>query len=81
MKRLAILICMFMFVGCATIEYEGFKYSRFGNQELIDVSIEQHSADGSSVKATLGKQQSERIAVMLETILQMIDLNCPGETP
>jgi hypothetical protein len=72
MKTL-IVIALVLLVGCASIKYGDFSYSRFGNQELIDVEIKTVNADGSKVTASLGKQKSEReMAEMLKTILEIL---------
>ena len=57
----AALIVLFVF-GCATIEYEGFRYTRVGNQELIDVTINMiKHPDGTMIlESHLGRQFSER---------------------
>ena len=63
MKKLILALCVGLLLSsCATIEYEGFRYSRIGNQELIDVTINmEKSADGSMIlESHLGRQFSER---------------------
>ena len=63
MKKLILaLLAVLLLASCATIEYEGFRYSRIGNQELIDVTINmEKSADGSMIlESHLGRQFSER---------------------
>ena len=63
MKKLILaLLAVLLLSSCATIEYEGFRYSRIGNQELIDVTINmEKSADGSMIlESHLGRQFSER---------------------
>ena len=51
-----------LFNSCATIEYEGFRYTRVGNQELIDVTINMiKHPDGTMIlESHLGRQFSER---------------------
>jgi len=60
MKKL-LFLCVFL-CSCATIEYEGFRYTRLGNQELIDVTINMEKLpDGSMIlESHLGSQISEK---------------------
>ena len=63
MKKIILaLSVVLLLASCATIEYEGFRYTRLGNQELIDVTINmKKSADGSMIlESHLGRQFSER---------------------
>ena len=62
MKTFIIILSVLLFFSCATIEYEGFKYTRLGNQELIDVSInmERHPDGSMYLESHLGRQFSER---------------------
>ena len=73
---LVVFVVFILFYGCATIEYEGFKYSRLGNQELIDVTIVmKKSADGSMfLDSHVGRQFSEReIENIVLQILNSLD--------
>ena len=56
-----IILCVLL-ASCASIQYEGFSYTRVGNQELIDVTIEyERHADGTIImKSHLGHQISEK---------------------
>jgi hypothetical protein len=76
-----LLIGILIFTGCATIEYEGFRYTRIGNQELIDVTINiTKNPDGSmSLESHLGRQFSEReiseiIKPIISTMLEAYGL-------
>ena len=70
-----LLVLCVLLVSCATIEYEGFKYTRVGNQELIDVTInmEKHPDGSMFLESHLGRQFSEReIAEMIPMIIQAL---------
>ena len=76
---IGIIIVVCMIAGCATIEInetEGtYKYTRFGNQELIDVRIKMdRKAEGDlKMDASLGKQDSDpEIAELLKEIRKML---------
>lgn len=59
--------------GCAKIQTDGnmITYSRFGSQNLSDVSFEK-KADGS-IKVKVGKQESGDVAKALEVAGKAID--------
>jgi len=61
MKKLFLILCALL-CSCATIEYEGFRYTRFFKQELIDVTINMTKLpDGTMIlESHLGKQLSEQ---------------------
>ena len=77
MKKLILTLCIVLLLSsCVTIEYEGFRYTRLGNQELIDVTINmEKSADGSMIlESHLGRQFSKsEIEIIMLKILD--DLN------
>ena len=64
-----------LFSSCATIEYEGFKYTRVGNQELIDVTINMAKhPDGTMIlESHLRKQISKKeITEIIPMIIQAL---------
>ena len=75
------IIAICLLVSCATIEIDEstgkYKYSRIGNQELIDVRIKMERAIGGTLKmdARLGKQDSDpEIAESLAEIRKMLKI-------
>ncbi len=56
-----------LMMGCAKVQTDGkmITYSRFGSQNLSDVSFEK-KADGT-VKMKIGKQESNDLAKALDT--------------
>jgi len=81
MKRfLPILLLAVLLASCASIKIDEpagtFEYSRWGNQELIDVGIKVDKSPDGHVKlnATLGSQKSDReIAEVLLAVSENID--------
>ena len=61
MKLLA-LCAVFLLASCVSIQYEGFSYTRVGNQELVNVSIDmEKSPDGAmKLESYIGHQISEK---------------------
>ena len=70
-----IILCVLL-ASCASIQYEGFSYTRVGNQELIDVTINmEKSPDGSMIlESHLGSQISEKELkeILTPMILQLL---------
>ena len=76
-KKLILILCaVLLLASCVTIEYEGFRYTRLGNQELIDVTIHmEKSANGSMYfEGNLGKQFSEtELEIIILQILEKLN--------
>ncbi len=66
MKYILGLVLLLAVIGCAKIETDGKSiiYSRFGSQNLSDVSFEKRN-DGT-VKMTIGKQESSDVSKALD---------------
>ena len=80
MKTIFIVLSALLLFSCATIEYEGFRYTRVGNQELIDVTInmEKHPDGSMFLESHLGRQLSEReIAEMIPMIIDALKRDTP----
>ena len=76
MKTLLALCVVVLLASFASIQYEGFSYTRIGNQELIDVTIDmEKKPDGSmKLKSHLGQQVSEKELkeILTPMILQLL---------
>ena len=76
MKNFLALCVVLLLASCASIQYEGFSYTRIGNQELIDVTINmEKSPDGSMIlESHLGQQVSEKELkeILTPMVLQML---------
>ena len=57
-------------MGCASIEYGGFKYHRFGDQNLDDVVIKYKDGE---LEASIKKQSSDpEIAEILKALSEIL---------